>query len=845
MSLFTHCTHSRVRILFGILASAVMSGLYAAGGLGWLLGFIMLVPWLLALNVSGSHKGGLPRTLLCAYLMSLAFTAAVFAWFGIAIGSYTQIGSVTGLLLLLLAAPLFQPQLIAFALVRHVVSRHHGGRHHGGRHYGAALAAFAGAAAWVATEWLVPRLLGDTIGYGLYPSRLLRQAAELGGATGLTFLLLLANEGVTAAIMRRADGIRAVAKPLALAALVPLLLAGYGFSALSGGGTSITADSDNKPLRMGLIQSNIVDYERRRQENGSYNAVRQVLDTHFAMTYEAVVGQQVDAVLWSETSYPTTFGNPKSEAGAELDREIVDMINSAGVPFVFGTYDRDAAGEYNAAAFVAPGTGLLGFYRKTRLFPLTEYVPAWLDGPALRRLLPWAGTWRPGSGARVFPLRLADGREIPVLPLICLDDVDPSLGIDGARLGAQVILTMSNDAWFTAYPQGAQLHQAVAAFRSIETRLPQFRVTTNGLSAVIDVTGTVTTGISMGQQTPLIGEVPVRTPPRTLMVIWGDWVGFAGALFLALLAAMKIMAAFASWRGAKDASALDTATVFPMKVAVLPPAARVAAAGLRVFARGSLLWMVAAVLLDDALRANTLAQIRMFTGLFLAPEAAAWFVLFAFGARASIENGVLVLRHGARRMVLAATDIVAVASWRILIPGPGASLRLASHGRWGYGLALSNSTDLAALFRALVAAGAAPAQESALSCWTRYESARLAIRRGWLDHPFVKFVLLPLVLALPAFHLHQHIAYGSGIGEYTSFGLKAYLTAFALWWAAWVIGVILSGTVLRVVIEVGTVLAVFLRGEQVSDIRRWLERFASAALYLGLPSWLLLRILGG
>ena len=262
-----------------------------------------------------------------------------------------------------------------------------------------------------------------------------------------------------------------------------MLLAAYGVGALAA-----PPSPAGKPLRMGLVQSNIVDYERLRREQGAGAVVREVLDTHYAMTYDAVERQHADAVLWSETVYPTTFGHPKSEAGAELDREILGIVDAAGVPFVFGTYDRDAAGEYNAAAFVAPGTGLLGFYRKTRVFPLTEYVPAWLDGPTLRRWLPWAGSWQPGTGARVFPLRLADGREIPVLPLICLDDIDAGLAIDGARLGAQAILTMSNDSWFTDHPQGAELHQAVAAFRSIETRLPQFRVTTNGYSAVIDAT---------------------------------------------------------------------------------------------------------------------------------------------------------------------------------------------------------------------------------------------------------------------------------------------------------------------------------------------------------------------
>ena len=36
----------------------------------------------------------------------------------------------------------------------------------------------------------------------------------------------------------------------------------------------------------------------------------------------------------------------------------------------------------------------------------------------------------------MLPLRTADGREVDVLPLICLDDVRSQLAIDGARLGA-------------------------------------------------------------------------------------------------------------------------------------------------------------------------------------------------------------------------------------------------------------------------------------------------------------------------------------------------------------------------------------------------------------------------
>ena len=811
-----------LRVLAGIAASAALSSLYAQGGAGWLLGFVFLVPWLRSLDACRTLTGAL----LCAYAMSVAFTAATFAWFGIAIGHYTQVGGVTGLMVLLLAAPLFQPQFLVFALVRHAARRRHG----------PVLCALAGAAAWVATEWLVPKLLGDTLGHGLYPSRLLRQGADVGGAAGLTVLLLLANEGVALAMARWRDGARAMAKPLALAALVPLLLAGYGLVALATRPAPI-----GKPLRMGLVQSNIADYERQRQTKGALAVVREVLDTHFAMSYDAVVRQHADAVLWSETAYPTTFGHPKSAAGAELDRDILGIVQSAGVPFVFGTYDLDAAGEYNAAAFVAPGTGLLGFYRKTRLFPLTEFVPAWLDGPTLRGWLPWTGTWKAGDGARVFPLRLADGREIPVQSLICLDDVDTQLAIDGARLGAQAIMTMSNDSWFTDHPQGAQLHQAVAAFRSIETRLPQFRVTTNGYSGVIDPTGTVVAGARMGERTLVIGDLPVGPPPRTLMVVWGDWVGPVGIAFLVLLA---VMAAFPALRpqGGKEATESELDVAFPPNVSVLPPAARLAAGLLRALARGSLLMIGIAILSSDTLRGNTLAQMRLFTGFFLAPEAAAWCVLMAFAAHATIENGVLVLTRGARRLELALTDITAIAPWRMPLPGPGVSLLLASGERWHYGIALANPTALA---RALAVAGGPPEpDDSSCSREATYAQARLGVRRGRLDHPLTKFVLFPLVLALPAFRLHQHIAYGGSFGEYYTFGLKAYLTTFSLWWAAWAIGVVLTAAALRTAIEGGTLLAVLLRPPQAIEFRRWLERVALALLYLGLPAWLLLHVVG-
>lgn len=794
-----------------------------------MLGFVVLVPWLLALESCTT----VAATLRSSWVMVVAFTAAVFGWFGVAIGNYTGMGAATGVTALLVLAPLLQPQIITFALVRHWVGRRHGPW----------LRATAAASAWVACEWLVPHLFGDSLGHGLYPSPLLRQFADVGGVAGITFLLILANECIVIAITRRREGARRLAMPLLAAITILGLMSGYGALRLSS--LQASAGSDGTPLRIGMVQSNIYDYERLRRELGAYEVVRHVLDTHYALSREAINQHGVDALLWSETVYPTTFGHPKSEDGAALDHEIQAFVASTGIPLVFGTYDLDDQGEYNAAAFLDAGGETLGFYRKTDLFPLTEYVPPWLDGAVLRRALPWAGNWQPGDGARVFPLRMRDGREVPVLPLICRDDVDTGLARDGARLGAQLILGMSNDSWFTDHPTGANLHLAVAAFRSIETRMPQVRVTANGISAVIDATGAVTASAPMGEAVLLVGEVLVREPPMTLLVAWGDWVGRACLAFLALLG---LISGIDTWRSRKqslrDANATSLSNdTYRADTLVLTPFWRIVITALKLLARVSLLWMGLAWLFGDASRLTSISGIRMFLALVAAPELLAWCITRAFSASVFVDNDALVLEQRTRRIEIPLRNIASLRAWRCPLPTAGAWIELASGQHWPGGIALA---DLPALANALVHAGAAPALAGAKDGRiTAYARMRAMSPRTWLDHGFMRFVLFPLVLALPAFRLHQHIAFGGTFGEYQSYGLTAYLLALAIWWASWAIGLVMFAAVLRIATEAGTMLAMMWRPAQAVAARQWLETGARLLFYVGVPAWWLLRIWTG
>jgi apolipoprotein N-acyltransferase len=504
-----------------ILASALMFALYARVEQPWaLLGWVALVPWLATLD----RERSIGASIGSGVAMSVAFVLAVFPWVASAVSRYTHVSPLFSFGLLMLAAPLLQPQLVVFAAVRHGLARR------GGRRVATSIAA---ACAWVGMEWLCPRVFGDTIGHGLFPFPTLRQGADLAGAAGLTFVVVLVNECVYEATRQLRRAPRRALRAMTVATLLVSVLAAYGalrWRQVTDGGQS------RRPFTAALVQANLGDYEGLRARLGAYEAVRTILSTHQRLSRPALAGDDsgppVDLLVWPETVYPTTFGMPKSSDGATLDEDIRRFVKGAGVPLLFGTYDRDRDREFNAAVLVQQdGGGAIrsDVYRKRRLFPLTEEVPVWLDRPFIRSRLPWLGTWVAGDEARILTLRRSDGDALRLAVLICLDAVDPSLALDAVGRGANLILTLSNDGWFTG-SRGARLHLVVSAFRSIETRLPQLRATNTGISAVITPTGELIAQSRVDEPAVLVGTVNPGTHADTLMTRLGDWFGPATAV---------------------------------------------------------------------------------------------------------------------------------------------------------------------------------------------------------------------------------------------------------------------------------------------------------------------------
>jgi apolipoprotein N-acyltransferase len=122
---------------------------------------------------------------------------------------------------------------------------------------------------------------------------------------------------------------------------------------------------------------------------------------------------------------------------------------------------------------------------------------------------------------------------VSIGPLICYEDILPELGRQAVRQGAQLLVNLTNDAWF-GRTRAPYLHRTLAAFRAVENRVYLVRVTNTGLTSIIDALGREQTALPIYQRDTLVHAIqPLQL--STLYTRFGDWFAqlcSLGAFFL-------------------------------------------------------------------------------------------------------------------------------------------------------------------------------------------------------------------------------------------------------------------------------------------------------------------------
>lgn len=211
----------------------------------------------------------------------------------------------------------------------------------------------------------------------------------------------------------------------------------------------------------------------------------------------------------------------------------------------------EARNMYNALAIIPGDLDSTVTTAKQHLMPFGEYVPLlqsidWI-GEAYTEL---TGTQvgnniLPGTRDEPIPVPVpGTTRTVDVIPAVCYEDTVGDLLTKFVRRGPQVIVNVSNDAWFRESACGEQ-QARMAAFRCIELRRSMVRAANKGVTTCIAPNGAPIHALRKADGTPWMegysyAELPVDLQGKiTLYARWGEWFSALCAVFVLGFATLR------------------------------------------------------------------------------------------------------------------------------------------------------------------------------------------------------------------------------------------------------------------------------------------------------------------
>ncbi len=334
------------------------------------------------------------------------------------------------------------------------------------------------------------------------------QVVSITGTYFISFLIVAINTILYAFWRKRKISLTYVA---VIAVLVVATL-DYGFISLS--------EKNNRALlKTKIVQGNV------RQDVKWDEAFKvMTIKKYLQMTLSS--GKDADLIIWPETAMPFIF-----------DREIYANKYIKALPeavngnLLFGTMSQDPSGRFRNSAYVIGKDGeTKGIYSKVHLVPFGEYTPLLSYFPFLEKLTAAGGDFSSGEGHK--PIK-TDAGNIGIL--ICYEGVFPSITNETVRKGAQVLVNLTNDAWYDRTSAPFQ-HFAFYIFRAIETDRYLLRAANTGISAIIDPKGHVEEKTAIFTEEILKGSFAIRDT-KTFYVKQGDY--FILLVLLALAVAVS------------------------------------------------------------------------------------------------------------------------------------------------------------------------------------------------------------------------------------------------------------------------------------------------------------------
>jgi len=335
---------------------------------------------------------------------------------------------------------------------------------------------------WVGLEYIRTHLLTGfpwaLLAYTQWRNLPLIQLSAITGPYGVSFYICMINYFISDLYYRFRYSLLPAKEyrkrlffNLSTMLITTLLIFGYGTIKIN----EKVTNHKGRVVEIAILQGNIDQYKKWDAEYKN-----EIISTYTQLCCNL---WKKDLIIWPESAIP---GYLRYEPELYKWMQKITYITSSY--HLVGSVDHDSkTGKiYNTAFLISPDGKILKRYDKLHLVLFGETVPL---KPILSKIfttLNEFGEITPGSEYAVF----RENEKFSFSAPICFESIFPSLIRKFRKNGAEVIINITNDAWFLKTAAPLQ-HFVNNVFRAIENRCYVICSANTGISGIVDKYGRI------------------------------------------------------------------------------------------------------------------------------------------------------------------------------------------------------------------------------------------------------------------------------------------------------------------------------------------------------------------
>ncbi|MBF0450503.1 MAG: apolipoprotein N-acyltransferase [Candidatus Magnetomorum sp.] len=343
----------------------------------------------------------------------------------------------------------------------------------------------------------------ELLGYSQYLKLPLIQIADITGVYGVSCLIVYFNVSIVVFLLHSTHqswnsfqtSIKSVYVFLGGVILFFVLSLSYGIVRIYAIDQEIQTNA--KQMSVSVVQGNI-DQSVKWDESFRLTTVQKYMQLS-----QSDDKPPPDVIIWPETAVPVYL-----QQQTQLSEMLRQYIENQSSTFLIGglRYDRSFNDQwtfYNSVFLLNSESSMDQTYDKVHLVPYGEYIPFQTIFPFLRKFVEGVGQF--SEGTELTPLTW---KQWTVGPQICYEILFPGLSRTLVQKGANVLVNVTNDAWYGRSSAPYQ-HFSMVVFRAVENKRSLARSANTGISGCINPFGKILATSDLFTEDNLTCTLPV------------------------------------------------------------------------------------------------------------------------------------------------------------------------------------------------------------------------------------------------------------------------------------------------------------------------------------------------